>query len=435
MASSHAPARPYDVIVIGGGPSGSTAAHLVARSGARVLLLEKAVFPRFHVGESLLPCDVPLLERLGVDVLQRSESLTKMGADFFDESTGQYARYPFSDALAGTGDRAFQVDRASFDLALLERAQEAGVEVRQGCEVREVERAPDAVWVRAGSDRCRGRFLLDATGQDALLARRQRSKRAIKAFGLAAVFQRYEGLGAQAASELEADGHIRIFFLPDGWIWAIPLGAGQLSLGLVTREQGTSPRRLDAEIERSPMLSHWTRGAHPVGAPRRMGSFSFYNDRAFGERFASIGDAACFLDPVFSSGVSFAMLGAEHAADRLVEALGDGAEGRADLMRPHAAHMNEAYTVYATLIRSLYERRLLPGLFFSRDQDAELRRGLTSVLAGDLWRADNRFQQRLCASRRRRFEVHQPAQPAEGVASGAVQQKGDALFGRPDAVG
>lgn len=134
-------------------------------------------------------------------------------------------------------------------------------------------------------------------------------------------------------------------------------------------------------------------------------SFSFHNERPHGSRWVCVGDAACFLDPVFSSGVSFGMLGALHAMDALIPALRESREGDPHLMAEHTSHMTHGYTVFATLILSLYQRRLLPGLFFTEDQDSELRKGLTTVLAGDVWRDDNPFQQMLWSSERRRYPL------------------------------
>ena len=160
-----------------------------------------------------------------------------------------------------------------------------------------------------------------------------------------------------------------------------------------------------AEIDRSPELTRLLEGAEPLGPHQRQGSFSFRNARTHGPRWSCVGDAACFLDPVFSSGVSFGMLGAAHAADALWPALAEGREAEPGLMDAHAAHMAEGYSVFATLILSLYQRRLLPNLFFTAEQDPDLRRGLTSVLAGDVWRGDNPFQAKLWASLRRRYEI------------------------------
>ncbi len=136
-----------------------------------------------------------------------------------------------------------------------------------------------------------------------------------------------------------------------------------------------------------------------------MSSFSFHNERPHGARWVCVGDAACFLDPVFSSGVSFGMVSAAHAVDVLLPALRAASEAEPSLMDGHTEHMTRGYSIFATLILALYQRRLLPGLFFTEEQDSELRKGLTSVLAGDVWRDDNAFQRALWASTRRRFEL------------------------------
>lgn len=397
---------PYDVLVIGGGPSGSTAANLLARSGAKVLVIEKDRFPRFHIGESLLPCDLELFERLGVDPSTSADNIVKSGADFVDEASGRQATYFFADSL-GSGDHAYQVDRATFDLELLQRAEEVGAEVRQGEPVTDVELGRDRVVAVTARARYEGRYLVDATGMDALLARRHRSRRRIDDFGVAAVYRHF-AITEQVAAELAETGNVKVYFIDDGWLWVIPLGGRRLSLGLVTRKKGIADAWLDEAIADSPDLTHFLEGAEPLGPPRRIGSFSFHNERPHGPRWVCIGDAACFLDPIFSSGVSLAMVGAEHAADILAPALADRREGEPGLMDGHAAHMVAGYNVFGTLIQALYQRRLLPDLFFTAEQDAELRRGMTSVLAGDVWRPDNRFQRILWQSARRRFLLPVP---------------------------
>ncbi len=395
----------YDALVLGGGPSGSTAANLLAAGGARVLVLEKEVFPRFHIGESLWPGEIEVFARLGVDPGGHRRHMEKRGAEFYEEAANRRAIFPFGDSLQGTATYAFQVERSVFDAQLLARAAEVGAEVHEGEPARDVELGDSEVLVRTDKGAYRARYVVDATGLDAFFARRHRTRRRIEDFGLAAVYRHFTDLKPEIAAEVAATGNVKVLFVEGGWLWAIPLGEGRLSVGLVTRKKGIADDWLDAEIAASPELSRLLERARPEGPHHRVGSFSFHNERPHGPRWVCVGDAACFLDPVFSSGVYFAMLGASDAADVLLPALQEGREGDPALMSAHTAHMTHGYSVFATLILSLYQRRLLPGLFFTEDQDSVLRRGLTSVLAGDVWRADNPFQQRLWASTRRRFEL------------------------------
>src|SRR3954451_24297729 len=171
----------HDVLIIGGGPAGSTAANLLALAGHDVLLLEKEVFPRFHIGESLLPIDLPIFERLGVH-LDPTTFLRKDGAEFIDERTGQAATFLFSDGLPGTPPCAYQVDRARFDHLLLRQASARGVEVREGVRVDGVTFDDDAASITTGGEILRARYLVDATGQDALLARANRTVEPLRGF-------------------------------------------------------------------------------------------------------------------------------------------------------------------------------------------------------------------------------------------------------------
>ncbi|MCA9658811.1 MAG: tryptophan 7-halogenase [Myxococcales bacterium] len=395
---SHSPL--HDVVIVGAGPAGSTAANLLAAAGRDVVIVEREVFPRFHVGESLLPCEAPLFERLGVTP-DGALFQYKDGAEFIDERTGDHVVYSFSGALDGTPRHAWHVERGPFDKLLADAAAERGATIRYGRAVDRVEIRENEVTVGVGDAHLRARYLIDASGQDALLARQWRAVEPLKDLGRAAVFAHFEGLAPAVQAELGAQGYVKIFMIEDGWIWAIPLVGGRLSVGVVKWRGKIDEALHDREVAASPLLQRLTAGAtrRPL---RILGNFSFRNTRSRGRRYVCVGDSACFLDPVFSSGITLAMLGAERVADTLTAALEAGDEGREDLMEPYAARMRGAYDIFEQLIRRFYHSRMIHNLFFAEEPDPELRRGLISVLAGDVWRDDNAFQDLLVASKRRR---------------------------------
>ena len=390
----------HDVVILGAGPAGSTAANLLALEGHDVLVLEKEQFPRFHVGESLLPADLDLFARLGVEAGALSPYLRKRGAVFLDERSGDRVDFAFEDGLPGTHDHAFQVDRATFDHMLAEHAAARGAEFRYGVRAQSVSFEEAQVVVGTDSGDVAGRYLIDATGLAAFLAGKKRSRRRIDGLGLAAGARHYEGIEASARAELEATGDVLIFMLEEGWGWCIPLGGGRVSVGRVSSQRGFSIGLLDDFVKSSPLLSA---ALAPATQTRESvhGNFSFKNDEAYGARYACVGDSACFLDPVFSSGVTFAMFGGEKLADLLSPALLAGAEGATDLAAPLDAHMQHAYDVFAALCGRFYSADIVRRVFFYDSPDPAFAPGIVSVLAGDVFRDDNVFQNMLLSSRRR----------------------------------
>jgi flavin-dependent dehydrogenase len=268
---------------------------------------------------------------------------------------------------------------------------------------------PDAsgVTVQTSSGALRARYVIDATGQDALLAHREKSMRRIEDFGLAAVFRHFEALSDEVWNELavEGKGNIRILIIEEGWVWVIPLAGQRVSVGVVSRKRGISNELFEETYTASPMLQRLTKGC-PKSDLRIIRNFSYRNVKTRGSRWACLGDAALFLDPVFSSGVSLAMLGGEKFADVLAVALREGREDDPELTRPVSEHMAVAYTVFGSLVGAFYQTKIVENIFFAKDPLPAIKQGVISVLAGDVWRDDNEFQKMLLSSKRRRFEPY-----------------------------
>jgi flavin-dependent dehydrogenase len=398
-----------DVVIIGAGPGGATAGALLARHGVSVHILDKEEFPRFHIGESLLPCDLTLFDRLGLDMKELG-FLYKGGAEFFDERTGDHAEYLFKEGLPGTPDHAYQVERAKFDKAVLDTAIAAGARFSPGVRVSQIDPDASGVSVQSSAGSLRARYVIDATGQDALLAHREKSLSRIEDFGLAAVFRHFDELTDEVWNELAhvGQGNIRVLIVAEGWVWVIPLAGKRVSVGVVSRQRGISNELFEQTYAASPMLQRLTRGC-PKSDLRIIRNFSYRNLKTRGPRWACLGDAALFLDPVFSSGVSLAMLGGERFADVLAVALREGREADPELTRPVSEHMAVAYTTFGTLVGAFYQTKIVENIFFAKDPDPAIKKGLISTLAGDVWRDDNEFQKMLLSSKRRRFEPYAAA--------------------------
>jgi flavin-dependent dehydrogenase len=385
-----------DVLVVGGGPAGSTISALLAEKGWRVTLLEKEHHPRFHIGESLLPHNLPIFKRLGVLEQVDAIGIKKPGADFNSnlEVSGHH-QFHFSFALDKNHPYAYEVRRSEFDNLLLRNSAAKGTQVLEGMQVTAVDfpRGADPVVVAVDEDgresRWTCRFFVDASGRDTLLARKFDLKRKNPRHASAAIFGHFRDVDRRAG---EYEGNISVYWFEHGWFWMIPLRDGTMSVGAVCRpaylkRRTTSPPEflLQTLALGHPEMRHRMRNATLIDkVARATGNYSYESTRMRGERYIMVGDAYAFVDPVFSSGVLLGMnsgiLGAE-AVDAWLRR-DPSAESKFRDFERMVRRGVKTFSWFITRFNSPGMRSLLlhPGNPF-RVQEA-----VTSLLAGDVFR-------------------------------------------------
>ena len=313
-----------DVVIIGGGPAGSTAAILLAGRGYRVALLEKAHHPRFHIGESLLPANGPLFEQLGVAEHVRAIGMLKWGAEFVSPWHARSVNFEFGEARNRDLPYGFQVRRSQFDEILIRRAAECGTRVVEGCRAREVEleRADGGVRVAAEHEdgtrsAWEGRFLIDASGRDTLLANHLGIKNRNRRHASAAIYAHFGGADRRTGRRA---GDISIYWFEHGWLWLIPLADGATSVGAVVWPYYLRARRaslrdfLLSTLALCPPLAERLKNATLISEVEATGNYSYSAALTHGRNYLLAGDAFAFIDPVFSTGVWLAMHGGAAAA-------------------------------------------------------------------------------------------------------------------------
>jgi flavin-dependent dehydrogenase len=381
----------YDVLVIGAGPAGSSAATRTAAAGLKTLVVEKETFPRFRIGESLLPHGNRLLRETGVwPKIEAAGFIPKFGASFHLADGSADKEVIFSNGLIAGLDHTFQVERAKFDALLLDHAHETGAEVRTATTVVNVTSDTDGHRVSlAAADGARSettaRWIIDSSGRDQFFP--SELKRAFDPSPFPkriAIYNHFTGI--PRASGLAA-GHTVVVRLPDGWFWIIPIDAQRTSVGLVTTIEAMRQARLqpaelfEQAVAASSKLRELMAGAIATLSFHVTSDYSYFRPRLATGRLVLTGDAGGFFDPIFSSGVYMACHSAKSAAELIVRAHRDN--------RPLTTRECQRYTkefkshagVFAKLITAFYDNASFSVLMCPRPP-LGLAPTITSIVAG-----------------------------------------------------
>jgi flavin-dependent dehydrogenase len=381
-----------DVLVVGGGPAGSTIAALLAQKGRHVVVLEKERFPRFHIGESLLPLNLPLFERLGVLEQVERIGVYKPGAEVVSDTHSHTAIFRFDQNPYLSIDHSYHVRRADFDKLLLDNSRRLGATVLEGSRVTDVEfGAEEGSRVTAvGPDKMAAlwlpRFVVDASGRDTLLLRRLGLRRVDRRNNTAAVFGHFRNVSSTNGS---TQGMITMHLFKHGWFWAIPLPDDVMSVGLVGTRSFFRTRTENLEhffecaVAASPSLAERMTNAELISPLITTANYSYGSPSFSGDGYILIGDAAAFIDPLFSSGVMMAMSSAAFAADIVHLWLDDRKSGERQ-MRVYERKLRRGLHSLSWLIYRI-NCLVLRDIFMGSLDLFATRNGLLALLAGDFY--------------------------------------------------
>ena len=395
----------YDVAIIGGGPAGSTAATLLSKAGRRVIVLERDKFPRFHIGESLLPFSMETFTRLGIQEKLRAGFIEKFGGEIAEAGGEKAAKFYFKDGFGSRTDRSYQVTRSKFDKMLLDHAAELGAEVREETMVENVDFDQDGATLflrrdavlrvlgRAEarpSENIRALYVIDASGRNSVIGNKFKLKKSYQHLQKLSLFAHYEGLEREEGIDGTLTRMVRTL---QSWFWIIPLENDRTSIGVVLEAADFKSSGLSAEEFFERAIAEQPLVRNRIGAGRRVSQvytaadFSYRSERLTGDRWLLAGDAAGFIDPVFSSGVFLAVLAGEQAADVLHEVLDHPKRARR-LFRHYERLINRAMDVYLRFVESWYAGKEFIEVFLTPTELLQIPPAVNAVLGGNV---GNRF--------------------------------------------
>lgn len=388
----------FDVAIIGGGPAGSSAGTLLAKADRRVVIFEKEKFPRFRVGESMLPASLGTLERMGVkEKIDKSGFLVKYGGEI-DSACGKRVRFYFRNGLNAKRPTAYQVLRSKFDKILLDHAGASGCDVREQTQIESFELDDDGVTLYSGDGKhvVRARYVIDCSGRNSLIGNRYQLKRPYPNLHKFSVYAYYEDVRREDGP----DGTLtRMVRAKDCWFWIIPLSGNTTSVGVVMDTEKFRNLKMNPEealthcIAEQPVVNEAMSNARRVTEVYATGDFSYRNSRLTGDRWLLAGDAAGFVDPVFSSGVYLALLSGEQAADSLNETL-DRPRNRAKAFRFYERRVGRVLDIYLRWASSWYTQEFVEVFLYPKEL-FELVPTVSAVLSGNEVR-DFGMRWRLC---------------------------------------
>ena len=374
----------FDIVIVGGGPAGSTAGTLLAQKGWNVAIFEKEKYPRFKIGESLLPGSLCTFERMGVkEKIDRADVIVKYGGKIVSACGTRSKRFLFSDVFRCKYPTAYQVERSMFDKLLLDHAAESGCRVLRGTLVTDAAFDPDGVTLQTAESRFRARYLIDCSGRNGLIGSRGKLRQNYPHLRKFSLFAHFEGVDREEGIDGTLTKMIRG---QDRWIWMIPINAKKTSIGVVLDAETFKRMKLKPEVAYTQILQENPEVIEQMSKAQRVtevyaaGDFSFRSKRFTGDRWMLAGDAAGFIDPVWSSGVFIAVLSGEKAADALDRILRQPQRRTAEFAR-YERHLGRVLDLYLKFVNAWYTQEFAE-VFFNPKQFFQIVPALNSVLAG-----------------------------------------------------